>query len=129
MKFLFSRVLRFTRRYPTLSKFIRWPLFFFFIMWVATSSGSVANFLLYAGITVVFGPLILLALLQICFLAYHAIKHGDPFYERPLESERRVVYVNEGPKREKKMCPICKRPTNCKMSPKGASIPFHVIRN
>lgn len=79
-----------------------------------TESQAMKLIPLVAGIFLL--PFALLALLQICFWAYHTVMHGNPFYEPFLGSEKRVIFINETPKRVKKMCPICKRPTRCRVS-------------
>lgn len=56
----------------------------------------------------------LILFLQICFSVYQWISLGNPFWERG-DNKPTVVYRDHRKKDTKKMCPICQRPTHCKV--------------
>lgn len=123
------RVIRLLRRHRKSAHLLLWPALGAVVLALSVSTGYAAGFTAALAIAI-FSPLMLLALVQIAFWLYHAFKHGDPFYEPDDARNVRVIYRgDEAKKRQKKMCPICKRPTRCKVSPRGAPIPFHVIRD
>ena len=69
-------------------KWIALALIGVLVMWISTNESPFATFLLYLGIALVFGPLFLLFLVQIYFWIYNWIRHADPFYEKPVGSEK-----------------------------------------
>lgn len=86
------------------------------------------NIAAYATL-IIFSPFLIGLFLVICFWIYHWLKHGDPFYESgdPVK----VIYRGEYPKkREKKLCPICKIPTMCRVTKsKNGRMYVHVVRS
>ena len=81
---------------------------------------------------ILFAPIAILIFIQFAFWTYHALKHGNPFYERedhpdaPEDNDRPDFY--HGEKRQKKYCPICKRNSGCRIGRGRSGISFHVVR-
>lgn len=81
---------------------------------------------------IVFSPYLIFLFLQICFWMYHWMAHGDPFYESPTEDERRgkvgMSFRDSAKKRQKNMCPICKRQTSCKVERTPSGFWIHIVK-
>lgn len=122
------RVIRFIRWHPAIIKWVVIPVAAIALAWVCASSAGV-DIAVVLWLTFC-APFVLLILAQISFWGYHAVRHGDAFYEVDDRRDVRIIYRGEeAKKRTKKLCPICKRPTRCRISPRGASIPYHIIRD
>lgn len=121
--------IRFFRRFRGFFKGLVWPLVGISILSLSVAEGPMV-YVAVALLLAILTPLFLLFFMQIVFWSYHAIKHQDPFYESG--DSRGIKFINRGGEsgrpNSKKMCPICKRPSRCKVSPKGAPIAFHIIR-
>lgn len=88
---------------------------------------------------VIFSPFILLVFIQVCFMVYHTLMHGDPFYDSSVyeevgrnhkERSRGVITLDMYTHSRKKMCPICKRLTRCKVyDGRKGGIPYHIHRD
>lgn len=90
-----------------------------FLLFVSSDDPKVQQISGWVAFTVIALPTIVFLFLQGAFWAYHWLIHGDPFYEAPLLGERgyRESFSGEQTKRrKKKMCPICKRMTFCRVN-------------
>lgn len=96
---------------------------------VGNEDTSVVSMIELTVSILLFSPFILLGFFQICIWGYHFVKHGDMFYESKRLREE-VIEKESVKRKQKKMCPICKRPTYCRVTwAKGMKCFVHVVRD
>lgn len=109
------------------------------IIFAGSDEGSwQGQFIGYAALVVIGLPASVMLFLQICFWAYHWLTHGDPFYDPAVYAETRrdrkdgqrgIISLDMYTFSRKKMCPICKRMTRCKVYDGGkGGVPYHIHR-
>lgn len=120
-----------SRRFDIPYKTIGYLLFCAFVIVITTVESSTTWFLVLTLCGAIFGISALILGMQIVIWLYHWFAHGHPFYEPGDRITVTQDWRTYEKKREtsKKMCPICKKPTNCRVnrSPRGFLV--HVRRD
>lgn len=92
----------------------KWPLYALFVLFVITVGMGSDPTSVAIMLTVMIGIAsiaIILGLFQLCFWAYHLVRHGNPFYESTDPYVYKVVHE----KKQKPWCTICKEFTGCRV--------------
>lgn len=128
---------------PVLKKIVKWSAYIAVAVVVLTFSAAdpesdASSIFAYVIAAILLIPAGILLLLQLSFWAYHALMHGDPFYDPAVDAETRrnrkdgqrgIISLDMYTFSRKKMCPVCKRMTRCKVGgTKPGQIPYHIHR-